>query len=58
MTLHKEHGTPRTLNCLWQIVTPNKRCFRIAQNSVRIQKKQKTNRWKTQSDFVKRKKVP
>ena len=38
------------------LVTPNKRCFCITQNSVRIQKP-KPNGWKTQSDFVKRKMV-
>ena len=56
MTLYKEHRTPRTFNCLKRIVTPNKRCFCITQNSVRIQKP-KPNGWKTQSDFVKRKMV-
>ena len=43
MTLHKEHRTPRTFNCLRQIDTPNKRCFRITQNSVRIQKQNQTD---------------
>ena len=47
MTLHKEHRTPRTFNCLGKIVTPNK-----------SESKTKRNRWKTQSDFVKRKIVP
>ena len=43
MTLHKKHRTPRTFNCLRRIVIPNKRCFRITQHPVRIQKSNQTD---------------
>ena len=56
MTLHKEHRTPRTFQCLRQIVTPNKRFF-VSLNT-QSESKTKPNRWKTQSDFVKHQIVP